>query len=112
MGKHMKVRLPFEYNLKAQKKAAFDAAAEVKARKMFKQYDRYTVDIVICSVALVMIRVFGWGSGNRATRVNRLIDEVRKTIEYYCERYGYDCAMTAILRDLAEYGVEYEGRNE
>ena len=108
----MKARLPARYSIPANKQAAFDAAVQDESRRLFREYDSYTVDIVIISVVLVMIRVFGWGSGDRATRVPRLIEEVRKTIEHYCSRYGHDCAMVAMRRDLAEYGVEYEGRDE
>ncbi len=108
----MKARLPARYSMPANKKAAFDAAVQEESRRLFRQYDSYTIDIVIIAVVLVMIRVFGWGSGERATRVPRLIEEARKTIEHYCSRYGHDCAMTAMRRDLAEYGITYEGVNE
>lgn len=108
----MKAHLPARYRQPAKKQAAFDAAVQEESRRLMHEYDSYTIDIVICSVVLVMIRVFGWGSGARATRVPRLIDEVRRTIEFYCDRYGHDSAMTAIRHDLREYGVVYEGRDE
>lgn len=108
----MKARLPARYSQPARKQAAFDAAVQEESQRILRAYDGYTIDIVICSVVLVLIRVFGWGSGARATRVPRLIDEVRRTIDYYCDRYGHDSAMTAIRHDLREYGVVYEGRDE
>ena len=78
---------------------------------MFREYDSYTIDIVIIAVVLVMIRVFGWGSGERATRIPRLIRETQATIEHYINRYDHDCAMVAMRRDLNEYGIIYEGVN-
>ncbi len=108
----MKARLPARYSIPARNKAAFDAAVTEESRRLLHEYDSYTIDIVIIAVVLVMIRIFGWGSGERATRVPRLIEEVRKTIEHYCDRYGHDSAMVAMRRDLREYGVEYEGRDK
>lgn len=112
MGKHMKVRLPFEYNLKAQKKAAWDASVELKSRKLFREYDSYTIDIVMIANILALIDGEEWGTGKNAEKINRHVARVRKTIDDACERYGHDCAMTALRKRLREYGVEYEGRNE
>lgn len=105
----MRARIPARYSIPANKQAAFDAAVEEESRRLFRAYDSYAIDIVIFAVVMVMIRVFGWGSGERATRIPRLIEEIRKTIEQYCARYGHDCAMVAMRRDLREFGIEYEG---
>lgn len=110
MGKHLKVRLPFEYNLKEQKKAAFEAASEAKARKMFKQYDAYTIDIVILASILALIEGEGWGTGKTATRIHRYIARVEKTIEDVCARYEHKFALTAMQMKVKEYGITYEGR--
>lgn len=108
----MNARIPARYRIPANKQAAFEAAVQEESRRLFREYDRYSTDIVIIAVVLVMIRVFGWGSGARATRVPRLIEEVRRTIDYYCERYDHDSALVAMRRDLREFGVIYEGVNE
>ena len=105
----MKARLPARYRQPARKQAAFDAAVQEESRRLLHAYDSYTIDIVIWSVVLVLIRTFGWGSGPSATRVPKLISEVQRTIDFYCDRYGHDSAMTAIRHDLREYGVVYEG---
>lgn len=112
MGKHMKVHLPFEYNLKAQKKAAWDASVELKSRKLFHEYDSYTIDIVIIAAVLALIEGEGWGTNKTATKIPRFIARVQQTIEDACTRYGHDCAMTALCSRLSNYGVEYERKAE
>lgn len=108
----MKARLPARYSIPANKQAAFDAAVAEESRRLFREYDSYTVDIVIAAVVLTMTDVFGWGTGRRATRIPRLIAEIQATIERYCDRYGHDCAMVAMQTALRERGVEYERRSK
>ena len=110
MGKHMKVRLPFEYNLKEQKKAVFEAAKEKRARELFKEYNAYAIDMTMMANFLALIECEGWGTGKRATRIYRHSANVEKIITDACERYDYAFAMTALQKRLREYGVEYEGR--
>ena len=110
MGKHLKVRLPFEYNLKEQKRAAFEAAKEERARELFRQYTPYAIDITMMANLLALIECEGWGTGKRATRLRRHWANVEKTITDACERYDHAFAMTALQKRLREYGVEYEGR--
>lgn len=108
----MRARLPIEYRLKDAKREALNAAAEIKARKMFREYDSYTIDIVMIANILALIEGEEWGTGKNAKKIYRHVARVRKTIDDACERYGHDCAMTALRKRLREYGVEYEGRNE
>jgi hypothetical protein len=108
----MRARLPIEYRLKDAKREALNAAAEIKARKMFREYDSYTIDIVMIANALALIEGEGWGTGKNAKKINRHVARVRKTIDDACERYGHDCAMTALKKRLREYGVEFEMRSE
>lgn len=108
----MKAKLPIEYQLSAAKREALNAAAEQKARKLFREYDSYTIDIVIIAAVLALIEGEGWGTNKTATRIPRFIARVQKTIDDACTRYGHDCAMTALCSKLRGYGVEYERRSE
>lgn len=108
----MKAKLPIEYQLSAAKREALNAAAEQKARKLFREYDSYTIDIVIIAAVLALIEGEGWGTNKTATRIPRFIERVQKTIDDACTRYGHDCAMTALCSKLRGYGVEYERKSE
>lgn len=111
MGKHMKVRLPFEYNLKEQKKAVYEAEVEKRSREILREYNAYAIDIVNIAHLLSLIENEEWGTGKRATRINRHLANVEKIITDACERYDYEFAMDALQKRLREYGVNYEGRN-
>lgn len=108
----MKVRIPIEYQMKQAKRASFELAAEEKARKMFKDYDSYTTDIVIMSAVLALVEEFGWGHSARATRIPRFIAAVEKTLQDACDRYEHAFAMTALSKRLNDYGIVYERKNE
>ena len=108
----MKVRLPIERQMKQSKREAFEIATEEKARKMFKEYDSYAIDIVIVSAVLALIEQFGWGSGKRATRIPRFIAAVEKTLQEACDRYDHAFAMTALQKRLDNYGITYERKSE
>lgn len=108
----MKARLPLEYRVKDAKREAIEAAAEIRARKLFREYDSYTIDIVIIASVLALIEGEGWGTGKTATKIPRFIARVQKTIDDACTRYGHDCAMTALCSKLRGYGVEYERKSE
>lgn len=111
MGKHMKVHLPFEYNLKEQKKAVYDAEVEKRARELFKEYTSYSIDMTMMANLLSLIEGEEWGTGKRATRLKRHWARVEKIITDACERYDHAFAMTALQKRLRDYGVDYEGRN-
>lgn len=105
----MRAKLPARFCQSARKQARYDADVQEEAHRLFRSYNSYAIDIVICAVVMVAIRDWRWGTGKRATKIPRMIASIRETIDYYCDRYGHDCAMTAMRRDLREYGVEYEG---
>ncbi|MBQ2768068.1 MAG: hypothetical protein IJF49_08355 [Clostridia bacterium] len=107
----MNVRLPYKFALKQAKQQAIEAAAEERARELFRDYDSYTTDIVIISAVLALVEEFGWGYGARATRIPRFIAAVEKTLRDACDRYDHAFAMTALRKRLREYGIEYEGRD-
>ena len=107
----MKVRLPIEYRMKDAKREIFELAAEEKARKLFRDYDTYTTDIVIISAVLALVEEFGWGSSKRATRIPRFIAAVEKTLQDACDRYEHAFAMTALSKRLNDYGIVYERKN-
>lgn len=108
----MKARLPARYSMPANKQAAFDAAVQEESRRLFRQYDSYTIDIVIIAAVLALIEGEGWGTNKTATRIPRFIERVQKTIDDACTRYGHDCAMTALCSKLRGYGVEYGRKSE
>lgn len=105
----MRAKLPARFCQSARKQARYDADVQEEAHRLFRSYNSYAIDIVICAVVLVAIRNWKWGTGKHATKIPRMIALIRETIDYYCDRYGHDCAMTAMRRDLREYGVDYEG---
>ena len=107
----MKVRLPYKYALKEAKKQAMEAAAEERARELFRDYDAYTTDIVIISAVLALVEEFGWGHSARATRIPRFIAAVEKTLQDACDRYEHAFAMTALSKRLNDYGIVYERKN-
>ena len=108
----MKVRIPIEYRMKEAKRAAFELEVEEKARRMFKDYDSYTTDIVIISAILALVEEFGWGHSARATRIPRFIAAVEKTLQDACDRYEHAFVMTALSKRLNDYGIVYERKNE
>lgn len=107
----MRARLPIEYRLKDAKREALNVAAEIKARKMFREYDSYTIDIVMIANLISLIEGEKWGTGKNAKKIYRHVARVQKTIDDACERYGHDCAMTALCSRLSNYGVEYERKS-
>ena len=111
MGKHMKVRLPFEYNLKEQKKAVYEAEVEKRSRELFKEYTAYSIDITMMANLISLIEGEKFGTRKGATRLKRHWARVEKIITDTCERYDHAFAMTALQKRLRDYGVDYEGRN-
>jgi hypothetical protein len=107
----MKARLPLEYRFKDLKRQAIEARVEQKSLEKAMEKDSYSVDITAMCFVLSLIRNFGWGYSKTATRIPKLIRDVQDMLDYYINRYGHDCAMTAIKRDLAEYGVTWERSN-
>jgi hypothetical protein len=108
----MKVRLPYKYALKEAKKQAMEAAAEERAREMFKDYDSYAVDLVIMASVISLIKRRKWGTGKRATRIHQHIADIEQTLQEVCERYEPAFAMTALQMILDQYGVKYERKSK
>lgn len=103
----------YERSLKQQKKEAFDAAVEARARELFHEYDSYTIDIVIIANLLALIEgEEKWGTGKRATRIPRHLENVQKIITDACERYEHQFAFTALAKRLENYGITYERKSE
>lgn len=107
----MKVRLPIEYRMKDAKREIFELAAEEKARRMFRDYDSYTTDIVIMANVIALVENEKWGTGKRATKIPRHIASVERTIREVCDRYEPAFAMTALQMKLDQYGIKYERKN-
>lgn len=108
----MKVRLPYKYAIKEAKKQAMEAAAEERAREMFREYDSYSVDIVIMASVISLVERRKWGTGKRATRIPQHIADIEQTLREVCERYEPAFAMTALQMKLDQYGIRYERKTE
>lgn len=108
----VKVRLPYKYAMKEAKKQAVEAVAQERAREMFKDYDSYSVDIVIMASVISLVERRKWGTGKRATRIPQHIADIEQTIQEVCERYEPAFAMTALQMRLDQLGIRYERKSE
>lgn len=107
----MKVRLPYKYALKEAKKQAMEAAAEERSWELFREYESYTVDLVIMAGVISLVERRKWGTGKRATRIPQHIADIEQTLREVCERYEPAFAMTALQMKLEQYGIKYERKN-
>ena len=108
----LKVRLPYQRSLKELKQAQFEMEVERRARELNRDYDSYTIDIVMIANVISLIEKEGWGTGKTATKIPRHIANVQEIIQAACDRYGYDCAFTALAKRLEAYGITYERKSE
>lgn len=108
----MKVRLPYKYALKEAKKQAVEIAAEERAWELFREYESYSVDIVIMASVISLVERRKWGTGKRATRIPQHIADIEQTLREVCERYEPAFAMTALQKKLDQYGIKYERKSE
>lgn len=109
----LKVRLPYQRALKEAKQAQFDMEVERRAQQLFHEFESYTIDIVIIANLLALIEgPEKWGTGKRATRIPRHLENVEKIIMDACERYEHKFAFTALAKRLENYGITYERKSE
>lgn len=93
-------RFPTLYRLQAEK------AIDISTRDAV----RTSVDATLCSVMLVLINDFGWGSAANSTRIPELMHKVQDMLD--SRSVEYDSAVAVgLIEELRRLGVQYVAKD-